>query len=222
MVKKGGDKKEDVRLLDARIILVTLICVFMGALFVLIMIFFGMRMEHSALTSSSNKASVIEDVDIIGVQKDVTVVPYRPDANTGDAILHKYCKDDKDCDYYVIKSKSEFDQITSELDAKNATLHNEDSRYELQTSYIDADNDFFASGSVILFNVESEGLADARLSSITRDQNYNLTAEIRYKQQYKEQPNYIGYAILVKVPNIQPKAVFVNYEQDVLEEIVTD
>lgn len=214
MNKKGGEKKEDVRLLDARIILVTLICVFMGALFVLIMIFFGMRMEHTALTSTGNKTSLVEDVDIIGVQSEISVIPYSPDTSSADAILRKYCKEDKDCDNYVIKNKSEYDEIVAELEAKSIKLQSENSKFMAQSSSFEVDSDFFASGSVILFNVESEGLNSARVSSITRDQNYNLTAEIRYDQSYLDTPNYVGYAILVKVPNIQPKVVLTNYEQE--------
>ena len=38
-MKKGGNNEtEDVRLLDMRVLLVTLICIFMGALFILCMI----------------------------------------------------------------------------------------------------------------------------------------------------------------------------------------
>jgi len=84
-----------------------------------------------------------------------------------------------------------------------------------QAANLDVDSDFFASGSVILFNVESEGLKSARLSSLTRDQNYNLTAEIRYEQVYADEPEYVGFAMLVKVPNIQPKAVLANYQEEI-------
>ena len=215
MTKKGGDNKEDVRLLDTRIILVTLICVFMGALFVLIMIFFGMRMEHTALTSSSNKTSVMENEDIIGVQYDHVTIPYSPDTSSADAILRKYCKDDKDCEYYVIKNKAEYDEITTELETRSVALQQKNFRYMAQAANLDVDSDFFASGSVILFNVESEGLKSARLSSLTRDQNYNLTAEIRYEQVYADEPEYVGFAMLVKVPNIQPKAVLANYQEEI-------
>ena len=214
MTKKGGETKEDVRLLDARIILVTLICVFMGALFVLIMIFFGMRMEHSALTSANGKTSLVEDVDIIGVQYEENVIPYSPDTSSADAILRKYCKDDKDCEYYVLKSKSEYAEIASEIESRSNALQQANYRYQAEAPTLKVDSDFFASGAVILFNAEGEGLKGARISSITRDQNYNLTAEIRYEQQYSDTPEYVGYAMLVKVPNIQPKAVLANYQQE--------
>lgn len=215
MAKKGGDNKEDVRLLDARIILVTLICVFMGALFVLVMIFFGMRMEHAALTSPNNQTSVMENEDIIGVQYDHVTIPYSPDDSSADAILRKYCKDDKDCEYYVVKNKAEYDEIATELETRSVALQQKDYRYMAQAANLDVDSDFFASGSVILFNVEGEGLKSARLSSLTRDQNYNLTAEIRYEQVYADEPEYVGFAMLVKVPNIQPKAVLANYQEDI-------
>lgn len=207
MNKKGGNiEKEDVRLLDAHVILTVTVCVFIGALFVLCMIFFGMQIETRA-QKAIESSKVAEDTDIIGVSYESLTVPYLPSGTTEqDSLIYKL-SGGKSNDYYVIKTKTEYDTIVAQVKDMNA--HLTDASYAIEGS-MEVDENYFQSGYIVVFSIASEGLRGARVSSITRDENYSLTAEIRYARDYSLE-KYIGAAMFVKVPNIQPKVITVNY-----------
>lgn len=208
MKKGGSSEKEDVRLLDAHVILTVLICVFVGAIFVLGMIFFGMQIEKKVL-SEGTETSTASDVDIIGVSYETMNVPYLPGGNTEEASLLYSLTGKKDASSYVIKTKAEYDSILTQVKEANRRLG--ESGVNIATSgSLQLDEEFFQSGSVILFSVASDGLRNGYVSSLTRDEKYAITAEVRYAWGIENQ-QYIGMAIFVKVPNIQPKDITVNY-----------
>ncbi|MBP5633667.1 hypothetical protein J6X13_01895 [Candidatus Saccharibacteria bacterium] len=205
MNKKGG---KDVQSFDvnASVILTVTICFIIGALFVLCMIFFGMQIQTRA-QKIANGSKVVEDTDIIGVSYESMTVPYLPSGNTEQESLIYKLSGGKSNDYYVVKTKSEYDTILAQV--KDMNTHLADATYAVDGS-LDVDENYFQSGYIIVFSIASEGLKNARVSSITRDEKYSLTAEIRYARDYSLD-KYVGAAMFVKVPNIQPKNITVNY-----------
>lgn len=209
MKKKGGDnQKEDVRLLDARVVLTVIICVFAGMLLVLCLIFFGMQVERKALTSGETKQTN-SDVDIIGVSFESMNIPYWPDGNTEETSLLYNLTGNKEADHYVIKTKAEYDTVLNRVNNANLKLAEKGIKIASSGS-LQVDEDYFRSGSIILFSVASNGLRNGYVSSITRNEKYALTAEVRYAWGI-ETDAYVGMAIFVKVPNIQTKDITVNY-----------
>ena len=210
-MKKGGNNEtEDVRLLDMRVLLVTLICIFMGALFILCMIFFGMQIESKHINNVNSSNTSVENVDIIGLSYEAVSKNYDPESNrTGTPILEEL-NGGEEKGYYVIKTKEEFDSIFSRIQNRNFKLAGEHENFTPNYDTLDVDENFFASGSVVLFSVEGRGVSNGRVSSVTRDADYGLTVEIRYSQDYAS-TDYTASAMFVKIPNVQPKDLEANY-----------
>ena len=210
-MKKGGNNEtEDVRLLDMRALLVTLICIFMGALFILCMIFFGMQIESKHISNINESNTSVEDVDIIGLSYDAVSKNYDPESSKDGTTILDELNNGEGKGYYVIKTKEEFDSIFGRIQNRNFKLAGEHENFTPNRDTLDVDESFFASGSVVLFSVEGRGVSNGRISSVTRDAKYGLTVEIRYSQDYAS-TDYTASAMFVKIPNVQPKDLEVNY-----------
>ena len=182
----------------------------MGALFILCMMFFGMQIESKHINNVNSSNTSVENVDIIGLSYEAVSKNYDPESNrTGTPILEEL-NGGEEKGYYVIKTKEEFDSIFSRIQNRNFKLAGEHESFTPNHDTLDVDENFFASGSVVLFSIEGRGVSNGRVSSVTRDADYGLTVEIRYSQDYAS-TDYTASAMFVKIPNVQPKDLEANY-----------
>ena len=206
MSEKGGEKanKNDLTAVDSKIILTTIICVFLGAVLVLGLILFGMEVNSRYLGSLDSDPTPVDNVtEVIAVRHETKTFTYNPgvDTNGSDRMYSSYDtllkKIGGKNGYYLIKSSSEYDKVINEIKLLSG-------REGIDSFEID--NDFFNSGSVILITAEKPGLSYFGINSVTRDGDYNIYINTS-SVDANDTINVEGKAILVKIDNIQPKYV---------------
>jgi hypothetical protein len=80
---------------------------------------------------------------------------------------------------------------------------------------INVDASFFTSGSVIAIARESNSAEDLTISSVFRDEKYNLSATLKSEPVNGGGQNGLrGCLVLIRVENIKPKKVNVNFMDD--------
>lgn len=214
MSDKGGDKsKETMSLFDFKIILTGIVGTLIGIIFVLTLIFTGVIVSeryHDKASTSGQREKVI---DIVGVTNNSATYEYPPLINGGgsnedgdktnyQSLINYLGSDDN---YMVITSNSEYERVLSALSYIGGKPYSEPLKIE---------DDFFYSGSVILVTAEMEGMVSFNLNSVVRDENYNISVDV--STVFPDGPKLYGIAggaILIKIPNIQPKNVDVKYRK---------
>ncbi len=192
-------------MLDAKVILTTVICFLAGAALVLGMVLFGIEanQRYNAMIQADENAAKSDVIDIISVKYETLSYSYDvddtaladPTASKQQTLLKKLgCIDDGYC---LIKSNSEYQNILSEIKKFGGQLSEND---------LVLDEDFFNSGSIILVASEMPGLSNFSINSITRDGSYNLyidTSSIAAN----DTDDVTGKVMLIKIENIQPKQI---------------
>lgn len=201
MSNKGGNKEEEQEsLISLKMVLTAIVGVLLGIVFVLTLIFTGVIVgekyhENRVLHTQSGKVT-----DVVAVNYEWKNYNYYPaiDGDGGETdftSLLRLLGTDKN--YYVIDSQSKYSEVVSTI----ASLGG-----EISTSDLNVNEDFFYSGSIILITAEMRGLTEFKLNSVTRNEDYNLRIDVS-KIDAAEYYNVGGEAILIKIPNIQPKNV---------------
>lgn len=212
MSDKGGDKsKETMSLFDFKIILTGIVGTLIGIIFVLTLIFTGVIVSeryHEKASTSDQREKVI---DIVGVTYDSATYEYPPLINGGgssedgdktnyQSLINYLGSDDN---YVVITSNSDYQRVLSSLSYIGG---------KATTDPLKLEDNYFYSGSVILVTAEMEGMTGFNLNSVVRDENYNISIDV--STVFPDgAPRYgiAGKAILIKIPNIQPRDVDVKY-----------
>ena len=112
-----------------------------------------------------------------------------------------------DAEYQVVQKVNDLNDIMDNL----RTNFGEESLYSFSgLGYID--DEFLKTGSVIAIAYEKKGLESFELNKITRDENYYLTAIAKESSNEEIEGDY-GTLVLVKIQNIQPKAINIEVSQ---------
>ena len=112
-----------------------------------------------------------------------------------------------DAEYQMIQKASDLTDIMDNL----RTNFGEESLYSFSgLDYVD--DEFLETGSVIAIAYEKKGLESFELNKITRDENYYLTAIAKVASNEEIEGDY-GTLVLVKIQNIQPKAINIEVSQ---------
>lgn len=200
-MKKGELKKHDKDYLDYKTILTTMLCTLVGVLFVLCLIFVGIRMATGKTLGGSSA-----DVEIISInygqqQYNYSVQDWQLSKDTKAAYIFtdletKYSGDN----YAVINSKTQLDTLLQTLNG----ITNQNNFYEIEES-------FFTSSSIIAIALEHKEYSSYNIASITRDASYNLQVNIDAirlnDDAISETSGAYASLYLIRVPNIQPRLV---------------
>ena len=179
-MKKGELKKDSKDYLNYKTILTTMLCTLVGVLFILCLIFVGMEM------ASKDRRSIFtsNDVEVIPVYYEQQQVGYEiEDWQISQDTDTPYIFSDFNTKYYgkdyaVINSKTQLDQLMQTA----ASVAGE-------TDFHDMDSSFFETGSVIAVALEKKDYYSYNISSVTRDENYNLQINVdafKYEQTDEE------------------------------------
>ena len=222
MKKQGGaqktEKQEAVAKgstfegINQKTLLFVIAGILFGAIFVLILIYFGMQMAKVDILgeAADQKAATTGTViSVIPVTTTVSTYTYAPAATqlaTGDfkSGLFQNAGCGKE-NYAVIKSRDELDDLVQALKSENITSGSLDS--------IDTDDSFFVSGSILAIDYEAKGLSALATDGIVRDSNYDLTLTL--VGSVDESSNVVtGHLALFKIANIQPTNVTLDYSDN--------
>ena len=201
MSEKGGKKAEQESLISLKMILTAIVGVLLGIVFVLTLIFTGVivgeryrddRVEHT------QKEHIADVVAVNYEWKNYKYYAAIDGAGEGSQefkSLFRMLGTDKD--YFVIESQTDYDKVVSTIASLGGEITKDD---------LNLPENYFYSGSLILITAEMRGLSEFKLNSITRNENYDLRIDVS-KTDASEYYNVGAEAILIKIPNIQPKVV---------------
>lgn len=120
--------------------------------------------------------------------------------DTQQCLMNKYASDDKG--YAIIKSN---DQLKRFMDITN--------NYAGQAYSANIPEDFFYSGSIIALTKEGKDYEDYAVTGVYRDESYNLHVKAKTVKSVTPDNNMTsGHVVLLSVPNIQPKEVYLDIE----------
>ncbi len=200
MSDKGGKKEEQESLISLKMVLTAIVGVLLGIVFVLTLIFTGVIVGEKYHENRIKHTQKEQITDVVAVNYEWKNYGYYPAVDGGEeetdfTSLLRLLGTDKN--YYVIDSQSKYNEVVSTI----ASLGG-----EITTSDLGVTDDYFYSGSLILITAEMRGLTEFKLNSVTRNEDYNLRIDVS-KIDEAEYWNVGGEAILIKIPNIQPKIV---------------
>ena len=200
-MKKGELKKHDKDYLDYKTILTTMLCTLVGVLFVLCLIFVGIRMATGKTLGGSGADAEIISINYGQQQYNYSVQDWQLSKDTKAAYVFtdletKYSGDN----YAVINSKTQLDTLLQTLNG----ITNQNNFYEIEES-------FFTSSSIIAIALEHKEYSSYNIASITRDASYNLQVNIDAirlnDDAISETSGAYASLYLIRVPNIQPRLV---------------
>ena len=200
MSDKGGKKEEQESLISLKMVLTAIVGVLLGIVFVLTLIFTGVIVGEKYHENRIKHTQKEQITDVVAVNYEWKNYGYYPAVDGGEeetdfTSLLRLLGTDKN--YYIIDSQSKYSEVVSTI----ASLGG-----EITTSDLGVTDDYFYSGSLILITAEMRGLTEFKLNSVTRNEDYNLRIDVS-KIDEAEYWNVGGEAILIKIPNIQPKIV---------------
>ena len=210
MSEKGGEKsKNPESSVDFKIILTSIITVFLGFILALSMILAGVQIGRNYESGLYTSVDPDEDVvDIIGVQYETKTFSYNPGIEDGAGTESSYRELLKklggEKNFYYIKSSAEYEKVLSQIKMFSGVQQLDD--FELSDT-------FFNSGSVILVTAEKPGLSYFGINSINRDENYNIFIDTSAIDA-NDTINVEGKAILIKIENIQPTLIEVTERKE--------
>lgn len=213
--------------LDSRIVFMMIVCIAAGVAIILSFVFLGMRLG-SEFWPLARTQTPVGDIEVASVSYSSTTFYYQPivlsatssnDDKEGSTAEERSDESSNDTasassvrsssilgalgapnsDYAVISSRKKLDDLLLLISKNKLDDDTPDASF-------DADNDFFASGSVIAVSAEGDTLSDLVVDSISRDNNYNLTINASRLPSADSQDS-LGVIVLIKVNNIQPSRV---------------
>ena len=193
-----------------KIIGTTFVMFVFGVALLLTLVWVGINIGSSKLfypTEETTQISEIIDVDYKAGVLSYGLGDKEPSKNDAGYLLQSYGVTEN---YAVIKSMSQLERLQKLYQAQYFA----DIDF---ASYIGVDSSFFTSGSVIAITKESKDLSRLTVSSVFRDEKYNLSATLKQDYLANEGSELKGNLVLIKVENIQPKKVNVNFMDGVKE-----
>ena len=168
------NNSEEKKNFNTKIIIIAIVSVLLGAAFVLSLITFGMNVQRKFDIENATQREKTKTVSIINLEYEEASFGYAlvfGDGRHEDGMIVPTMVERlggvRGNDYYVINSS---DKLESTL---NLIRHNGE---------YSADASFFKSGSIIAVPVEKNvGYIDCRVKNVVRDENYNITIDIEYK-----------------------------------------
>lgn len=185
-------------------LILAITCVVLGAaIAMLVFTNYGYNLATRSGNGSSEPNS--SNISIINVDYDVQSFVYNADANCLAGKSSERCLLDnygaKNSDYAIINSSDQLNRLMAVL----KDISGESFEYAIDAS-------FFESGSIVAV-VKEEGYTDFKLTSVYRDENYDLHLQTKTMSVDGIGEN-TSHLLLVKVPNIQPKSVTVVDSRD--------
>ena len=200
MSEKGGNKAEQESLISLKMILTAIVGVLLGIVFVLTLIFTGVIVGEKYRDDRVKHTQKEHVADVVAVNYDWKNYKYYP-AIDGDSGADEYTSLIRmlgsDKNYLIIESQSDYDKVVSTIASLGGEITKDD---------LNLPENYFYSGSLVLITAEMRGLSEFKLNSITRNENYDLRIDVS-KTAASEYYNVGAEAILIKIPNIQPKVV---------------
>jgi hypothetical protein len=210
MSEKGGKNLDaDGKFIETRHMLLIFMIVLNIVVIALCLVFLGMQLIKRQADMAGIKTGddeYIEEIKPISYEL-LGIYNYQP--NDSGAIGANFLSGQVigDAEYQVIRKASDLSDIMVNL----RNNFGEESTYAFSgTNYVD--DEFLKSGSVIAIAYEKRGLESFELNKITRDENYYLTAIAKEVSNEEIEGDY-GTLVLVKIQNIQPKAINIEISQ---------
>ena len=187
----------------------TAVMVFFGAALLLTLIWIGVKMGTSKLfvpeTKETEQISEIIDVDYDAIILSYDMGEREQNKEKTGNLLREYGVSEN---YVVIKSMTQLERLQK--------IHDENSPSTVNfAGAMNIDSSFFDSGSVIAITDEANYSNIRSVSSVFHDENYNLSVTLS-KMSFTTDAmitNLCGDLVLIKVENIQPKKVQVNFSE---------
>lgn len=187
----------------------TVVMVVFGAALLLTMILIGVNIGTSNLfrpeTETTERISEIIDVDYNAIMLSYDMGEKEQSKEKTGYLLKEYGVSEN---YAIIKSISQLERLQKIYDEHSSSTVN-------LAGSMDIDSSFFDSGSVIAITDEALYSNIRSVSSVFRDENYNLSVTLS-KMSFMTDvaiTNLHGDLVLIKVENIQPKKVQVNISE---------
>lgn len=194
-----------------KIIGTTVVMFVFGAALLLTLAWVGINIGSSKLFNpveegSEEQISEIIDIDYSSVTLSYGLGDKEPSNNNAGYLLQSYGATEN---YTVIKSLAQLERLQGLYRAQYA--------YDAEfAQLLNVDSSFFTSGSVIAITKESKDPVQLSISSVFRDEKYNLSATLKTETLAAEeaQEGLRGNLVLIRVENIQPKKVNVSFMSD--------
>ena len=185
---------------DFKIVISAIFSVLLGAVAILALINFGMNMQRKFESETKNQEARNRVESIIAVDYEADAFKYS--GLLGDETLADKLKLTENEKAFIVDSKDKLTQVIEAITGIEGT-----------EPFYQVSDGFFNSSSVIVVPVEGAGLDGASVKSVTRDENYNIQIDIEKKEQTDATTGkFNGRAIFVKLRNIQPADVTVNFD----------
>ena len=187
-----------------KIIVTAVLTVLLGFAFILALVNFGMGVQRDFDNKQSKEKESEKVVSILGVNFSSESLYYPVTLLADDAnmqpknALFSAMGINEDDAYYLIDSPDRLDKVLTAI----KTLGGDTKSYAVEEN-------FFQTGSVILVNSERADLATIEAVTAARDEDYNVQVDVKVStsEAVKKDDRLNGGAVLIKVPNIQPKKV---------------
>ncbi len=181
-----------------KIVLSAIFSVLLGAVAVLALVNFGMNVQRKfdGEVEAEEKKEHITEIIAVDYQADTfgyTVL------EGSESLLKKLEVGENESSYTVI-SKDELGKVTEAI-----------AGYGGASPFYQIEDSFFNSSSVIVVPLETAGLTDLQVKSVTRDENYNIQVDLASTKD-KSIADVSGRVVFVKLSNIQPSYVTINID----------
>lgn len=201
---------QDTKSNNIKIAITAVISVLFGAVFIMALILFGMRVQNNIDNKAAEKKKADEIITINSVDFETAAFSYGIPNADKDSVGNylQMLIGDKDVDaksgYYLINSKSKLEDVMNAIRAASGD----------ETLSYDVDDNFFNSGSVIAVIREAKKLDKFEVVTVTRDADYDLQIDANEKYDSNAKDEKVGRVVFVKISNIQPKDIEVKVKEE--------
>ena len=212
MDEKGGNQEESkgnisTNYVNSRIVAMVAIAVVFCAVFITGLVVFGMRFIEIGKERPDRPSAQLPS-ESIEIKYEKTASGYLPADRGSDvayksSLLHSIGIDSDE--YVIIKSTSEMQKFVSAVNELNEF---DDDKFSYKV-----EEDFFESGAIVVIAKEEVSLSGICINSVHRDENYNIIIDASYSTE-NDTMEYGGEFVLLKIQNIQPKSVAVNWTEE--------
>ena len=203
--KKKSIAEDLVKAITPRMIIISVLSASGAMLAMLLAVYAGMKVGLVDAYGNSTTTEGAKNIAVINISYNSQAYHFASSesclgGDTAQCLMGKYAADSKS--YAIIKSS---DQLKRFMDITNA--------YGGQEYTANVPEDFFYSGSIIALTKESKDYEDFAVTNVYRDENYNLHIKAKTaKSATPEANNTSAHVVLLSVPNIQPKEIYLDVE----------
>ena len=211
MSEKGGNTQNNV---DIKLIIGTFIAVLAGAVFILGLVYLGIQLSTRDFTKRITDASQQGGEKIVELKSVAYETQYGfynipDDADYGNYLIQQYDSESGFHRYVKIESMTQLRDFMLQYNKLKQSPND-------IIATLNIDESFFGSGSVIAVVFEDQGLTSASIDSVTRDENYDITISA-HSAAPLDTTTPSGIVAFIKVANIQPNNITLNFNQDYYE-----